>query len=180
MYSSPNLEPVRCSMYVTNCSFLIFIQVSQETGKVVWYSHFFKNFPKFVVIHTVEGFSIVNEAEVNIYLEFSCFFYHPTDVGNLISCCSAFSKFKLYLEVHGSCTCWSLAWRILSIILLAHEMSTICGSLNIPWHCPFWGLEWKLIFSSPVATAEFSIFWHIECSTLTVSSFKMLEFHYLH
>ena len=58
----------------SNCCFLTCIQVSQETGKVVWYSHFFKNFPKFVVIHTVEGFSIVNEAEVNIFLEFSCFF----------------------------------------------------------------------------------------------------------
>ena len=64
---------------------------------MVWYSHFFKNFPKFVVIHTVEGFSIVNEAEVNIFLEFSCFFYDPTNVGNLISGSSAFSKFKLYI-----------------------------------------------------------------------------------
>ena len=59
---------------------------------MVWYSHLFKNFSQFVVIHTVKGFSIVNEAELNIFLEFSCFFYDPTDVGNLISGSSAFSK----------------------------------------------------------------------------------------
>ena len=59
---------------------------------MAWYSHLFKNFPQFVEIHTVKGFSIVNEAEVDVFLEFSCFFYHPTDVGNLISGSSAFSK----------------------------------------------------------------------------------------
>ena len=63
--------------------------------KVVWYSHFFKNFPQFVVIHTVNGFSIVNEAEVGVFLEFSCFFYDPMDVGNLISGSSAFCKSSL-------------------------------------------------------------------------------------
>ena len=59
---------------------------------MVWYSHFLKNFPRFVVIHTVKGFSIVNEAEVDAFLEFSCILYDPTDVGNLISGSSAFSK----------------------------------------------------------------------------------------
>ena len=59
---------------------------------MVWYSHLFKNFPQFVVIHTVKGFSIVNEAEVNVFLELSSFFYDPADVGNLISGSSAFSK----------------------------------------------------------------------------------------
>ena len=58
---------------------------------MIWYSHLFKNFPQFVVIHTVKGFSIVNEAEVEVLLEFSCFFYDPTDAGNLISGSSAFS-----------------------------------------------------------------------------------------
>ena len=62
---------------------------------MVWYSHFFKNFPQFVVIHTVKRFSIVNEAEVDVYLEFSCFIYDPTDVGNLTSSSSAFSKLSL-------------------------------------------------------------------------------------
>ena len=64
---------------------------------MVWHSHLFKNFPEFVVIHTVKGFSIVNEAEVDVFLEFSCFFYDPTDVGNLISCSSAFSKSSMYI-----------------------------------------------------------------------------------
>ena len=63
---------------------------------MVWYSHLLKNFPQFVVIHTVKGFSIVNEAELDVILEFSCFFYDPTYVGNLISGSSAFSKSILY------------------------------------------------------------------------------------
>ena len=66
----------------SNCCFLTYIQVLQEAGMVVWYSQFFKNFPQFVVIHAVKGFSIVNEAEVDVFLELSCFFYDPVDVGN--------------------------------------------------------------------------------------------------
>jgi len=62
---------------------------------VVWYSHLFQNFPQFVVIHTVKGFGVVNKAEVDIFLELSCFFDDPTDVGNLISGSSAFSKSSL-------------------------------------------------------------------------------------
>ena len=61
------------------------IQVSQKAGQVVWYSLLFKNFPQFVVMHTVKGFSVVSEAEVDAFLEFPCFFYDPADVGNLIS-----------------------------------------------------------------------------------------------
>ena len=64
---------------------------------MLWYSHLFKNIPHFVVIHTVKGFSVVSEAEVDIFLEFSCFFYDPTDVSNLISGSSAFSKSSLYI-----------------------------------------------------------------------------------
>ena len=82
MYSFPNFEQVRCSLSGSNCCFLTYIQVLQEAGKVVWYSQFFKNFPQFVVIHAVKGFSIVNEAEVDVFLELSCFFYDPVDVGN--------------------------------------------------------------------------------------------------
>ena len=77
-------------MSSSNCCLLTYIQISQEAGKVVWYSHLLKNFPQLVVIYTVKGFSIVNEADV--FLEFSCFFYNPADVGNLISGSSAFSK----------------------------------------------------------------------------------------
>ena len=68
------------------------MQVSQETSKVVWYHHLFKNFPQFVVTHTVKVFSPVNKAEVDVFLESSCFFYDPVDIGNLISGSSAFSK----------------------------------------------------------------------------------------
>jgi len=68
------------------------MQISQEAGKVVWYSYLLKNFPQFVVIHRVKSFSIVNETEVYIFLEFSCFFYDPADVGFLISVSSAWHK----------------------------------------------------------------------------------------
>ena len=82
-------------MFSSNYCFLTCKQVSQEGGKVVWYFHLFNNFPQFVVIHTVKGFSIVSEAEVDVFLEFSFFFYDPMDVGNLISDVSAFSKSSL-------------------------------------------------------------------------------------
>ena len=79
----------------SNYYFLTCIQVSQEAGEVVWYSHLFKNVPQFVVIQTVKGFGIVDEAEIDVFLELSCFFYHPADVDNLISASSAFSKARL-------------------------------------------------------------------------------------
>ena len=95
MYSFPNSEPVCHSIFDSNCYFLTSIQVLREAGKVVWYSQLFKNFPQFVVNHIVKGVSIVNEAEVDVSLEFPCFFYDPMDVGNLISGSSAFSKTSL-------------------------------------------------------------------------------------
>ena len=67
-------------MSSSNCYFLT-IQISQEAGKTIWYSHLFKNFPQFVVIHTVKGFGTVNKVEVDVLLEFSCFLYDPMDVG---------------------------------------------------------------------------------------------------
>ena len=73
---------------------------------MVWYSHLLKKFPQFVVIHTVKGFNVVNEAEIDVSLELSCFFYDPTDVGNLISDCHAFSKSSLNI------------WKFLVHILL--------------------------------------------------------------
>ena len=86
-------------MSSSNCGFLTCIQISQEAGKVVWYSHLLKNFPQFVVIHTVKDFGIVNkaevDAEVDVFLELSFFFDDPTDVSNLISGSSAFSKSSL-------------------------------------------------------------------------------------
>src|SRR5574337_1337180 len=72
-------------MSSSNCCFLTCIQISQEAGQVVWYSHLFQNFPQFIVIHTVKGFGIVNKAEIDVFLELSWFFDDPADVGNLIS-----------------------------------------------------------------------------------------------
>ena len=90
-------------MASSNCSFLTCIQISQEAGQVVWYAHLFQNFPQFLVIHTVKGFGIVNKAEIDVFLELSCFFNDPTDVGNLISGSSAFSKTSLNIwKVHSS------------------------------------------------------------------------------
>ena len=94
MYSFLDLEPVSCSMSSFNCCFLTHIQVSQEACQVVWYSHILKNFPQFVVIHTVK----VNKAEVDVFLELSCFFDGPKDVGNLISGSFAFSKTSLDIQ----------------------------------------------------------------------------------
>ena len=79
----------------SNCCFLICIQISQEAGQVVWYSHLLKNFWQFVVSHTVKGFSVVNEAEVYVLLEFSCSFYDPINVGSLVFGSSAFCKGNL-------------------------------------------------------------------------------------
>ena len=84
-------------MSSSNCCFLTCIQVSQEAGQVVWYSHLFQNFPQFIVIHTVKGFGIVNKAEIDVFLELYCFFSDLMDVGNLISVSSAFSKSRLYI-----------------------------------------------------------------------------------
>ena len=105
MYSLPNLEPVYCSMSSSNGCFLTSIQISQEAGQVVWYFQLFKNFPQYVVIHTVKGFGLVNIAEIDVFLELSCFFHDPADVGNLISGSSAFSNTSLNVregEARGS------------------------------------------------------------------------------
>ena len=102
----PRFEPVRCYMSGSYCCLSICIHISQEVGKVVWYSHLFKNFPQFVVTHTVKGFGVVNEAEVDVFLEFSWFFYDPKNVCNLISGSSAFSKSSLNI------------WKFLVHILL--------------------------------------------------------------
>ena len=89
------------------------IQVSQETDKVVWYSHLFRNFPQFVVIHTVKGFQVINEAEVDVFLESPCHPYDPTNVGNLIPGSSAFSKTILYI--------WKFSIHILLKLAQTHD-----------------------------------------------------------
>ena len=78
--------------------FLTCIQISQEAGQVVWYSHLLNNFPQFIVIHTVKSFGIINKAEIDVFLELSCFFDDSADVGNLISGSSVFSKTRLNIS----------------------------------------------------------------------------------
>ena len=82
------------------------MQVSQEAGQVVWYSHLFQNFPQFIVTHIVKGFGIVNKVEIDVFLELSCFFDDLADVGNLVSGSSAFSKTSLNI------------WKFMICILL--------------------------------------------------------------
>ena len=79
----------------SNYCFLTCVHISQEAGKVVWYSHLLKNFPQFFVIHTIKGFGVVNKTELDVLLELSCFFDDPMDVGNFISGASVFSKSSL-------------------------------------------------------------------------------------
>ena len=186
MYSFSYLEPVCCSMCSSTCCFLTCIQVSQEAGQVVWYSHLFQHFPQFIVIHTVRGFGIVNKAEIDVFLELSCFFDDLVDVGNLISGSSAFSKSSLNI------------WKFMVHVLLKPGVETFEHYFTRVWdECScavVWaffgialslGLELKLTFSSPVATAEFSKFAGILSAALSqhhLSGFEIaqLEFHHLH
>ena len=125
MYSFPDLESVCCSMSSSNCFFLTYLRISQEVGQVVWYSHLLKNFPWFVVIHMVKGLGVVNKAEVGVFLELPCFFYHPADVGNLISGPSVFSKSSLKIRNFSVHILLKPLLDILSITLLACEMSAV-------------------------------------------------------
>ena len=175
----------------SNYCFLTWIQISQDAGQVVWYSHFLKNFPQFVGFYTVNSFGVIDKAEIDVFLEFSCFFYDPTDVGNLISGASASSlniwKFMVHVlftvhvllksglenfeyyftSVWDECNC-VVVWAFFGIAL----------SISL-------GLEWKLTFSSPVATAEFSKF--ADLLSAALSQHHLLEFeiaqmelHHLH
>ena len=138
------------------------------------------------MIHTVKGFNVVNETEVDVYLEFLCFFYDPSDVGNLISGSSAFSKSSLYI------------WKFSVNVLLKPHLKDFEHYLSSMWNeckcvvvwtllgiAPFLGFEWKLTFSSPVATAEFSKFAGILSAALSqhnllVFEIAQLEFHCLY
>ena len=122
MYSFSCLESVCSSMSHSNCCFLTCIQISQEAGQVVWYSQFF---PQFIVIHTVKGFSVVNEAELVVFLELSCFFNDPMDVGNLISGSSAFSKSSLNI--------WKFTVQVLlkpGLENFEHYFASVCDECN--------------------------------------------------
>ena len=116
-----------------------------------------KSLLQFVMIHTVKGFGVVNETEVDVFLEFPCFLYDPVNVGNLISGSSAFSNWACTSESSLFMYYWSLTWRILSITLLAWKMRAM-----VVWTvfgiAPSLALKWKVTFSSPVAMTEFSKF----------------------
>ena len=170
-------------MSSSNCCFLTCIQVSQEAGQVVWYSHLFQNFPQFILIHTVKSLGIVNKAEIDVFLELSCLFHDPVNVGNLISGSFAFSTHSLNI--------WKLMVHVLvkpGLENFEHYFASVwdeCNCVSILWHCLSLGLEWKLTFSSSVATAEISKFAGILSAALSqhhLSEFEraQLVFHHLH
>ena len=145
--------------HIQFCCFLTWIQISQEAGKVVWYSHLFQNFPQFVVIHTVKGFGIVNKAEVDVFSGTLLFFLWCNGCWPLISGSSAFSKYSLNI--------WKFTVHVLlkpGLENLEHYFTSVwdecnCAVVGTFFDIAFlwdWNENWH--FSSPVATAEFSKF----------------------
>ena len=163
-------------MSSSNCCFLTCIQVSQEAGLLVWYSHLFQNFPQFIVIHTIKSFGIVNKAEIYVFfLGLSYFFNDTVDAGNLISGSSAFSKTSLNI------------WNFMVHVLLKpgfkyfeHYFTRVWDEYNCAVVWAFLGLaflwDWNENWPSPVLwplVFFFQFCWHIECSTFTASSFRI-------
>ena len=176
MYCFPSFEPVHCSRSSSNSCFLTWMHIAQEAGKVVWYFHLFKNFPEFVVIHTIKDFDIVNKAEVNIFLELSRFFDDPVEVGNLISGSSAFSKSSLNI------------WNFMVYVLLnpcLEDLQYYCVSMWDECKCAvvrtFFGIAFlwdcKENWPFPVLwpLLNFQICWYIEYITLKASSFRISD-----
>ena len=126
-YSFVDLEPISCSIQGSNCCFLTCKQVSQETDKMVWYSHLTKSFPQFVTIHTVKSFSLVEETDRCFFLKCPCFLYNPANVGYLILGFSSFSKPSLEI------------WKFLVHIMLKpstqdlkHDVTSMEDGCNCP------------------------------------------------
>ena len=158
------------------CLFLTIVSWSAyrfHRRQMFWYFHLFKNFPV-CCDHKVKGFNVVNEAEVDVFLKFSCFIYDPVDVGNLFSGSSAFSKFSLNI------------WKFLVHLLLMPGLENfehyfdsvrwvqLGGILNILLALPFFETGMKLIFFLCFGHwCIFQIGWHIECNTLTASYFRI-------
>ena len=162
-------------MSSSNGCFLTWMQISQESGKVVWYCISWRIF-QFVVIHTFKGFRIVNEAEVGVFLEFPWFLHDPMNVGNLISGSSAFPKPSLYI-------CKFLVHKLLKPSLkdFEHYFASMWNKHNctIVWTVTalsFFGIVMKTdLFQSCGHCRVFQICSNIECSTLTASSFRILN-----
>ena len=180
MYSFSYLEPVCCSMSSSNCSFLTCIQISQESGQVIWYSHLWKNFPPFVVIHTV------NKAEIEVFLELTCFFNDPADVGNLISGSSVFSKTSLNI------------WKFMVHVLLKpglenfeHYFTSVWDECNCAVVWTFFGIaflwDWNENWHFPVLCPLLSFpnllaYWVQHFHSIIFQDLKIaqLEFRHLH
>ena len=143
MCSFPDLEPDDCFMPSSKCYFLTCIQISQEAGKVVWYSHILKKISQFVVIHTVKGFGIVNKAEINVFLKFYRSFYDLMDVNNLISGSFAFSKSSLNFWKLMVYILLKPGLRILSTSLLVCEMRAIVQWFEHSLALPFFRIGMK-------------------------------------
>ena len=161
-------------MSSSNCCLITCPHISQEAGQMVWHSHLFKNFPQFIVIHTVKGFGIVNKAKVDVFLELSCFFDDPSDVGNLNSGSSAFSKSSLDI--------WKLRVHILlkpGLKNFEHYFTSVWDECNCMVFWTSFGIaflwDWNENWPFPVLwpLLSFEIFWHIECHTFTASSFRI-------
>ena len=161
-------------MSSSNCCFLTCIQILQEVGMVVWYSHCFKNFPLFVVIHTVKGYVVVNSTEVDIFLELPCFLDDPADVDNLISGSFTFSTSSLNI------------YKFMAHVLLKpgldnfeHYFVSMWNEYNcvVVWTffgIAFFGIEMKTdLFQYCGHCRVFQNCWHIEWSTFTASSFRI-------
>ena len=117
-------------MSSSNCCFLTCIQISQEAGQVIWYSHLFQNFPQFIVIHTVKGFGIVNKAEIDVFLDCLAFLM----IQRMLAIWSlVFLPFLNPSYTFGSSQftyCWNLVWTIVSITLLECKISAIVMQLD--------------------------------------------------
>ena len=179
-------KPVCCSMSSSNCCFLTCIQISQEAGQVVWYSHLFQNCPQCIVIHTVKGFGIVNKAEIDVFLELSCFFHDPVDVGNLISGSSAFSKTSLNI------------WKFMVHVLLKpglenfeHYFTSMWDECNCVVVWAFFGIaflwDWNQNWPFPVLwpllnSPNLLTYWvqHSPQHHLLGFEIAQLQFHHIH
>ena len=179
----PIFEPVHCSISSSNCCFLACIQVSQDASKVIWYSHLFKNFPQ--LVWSTQSKALV-VSEVDVFLEFPCFFYDPVDVGNLTSGSSAFSQSILYI--------WTFLVHILlkpSLKDFEHYLASLWNECNCAVLWTFFGiallLDWNENWPFPVLWPLLSFlnllaYWVQDFNSIIFLRFEIvqLEFHHLH